>query len=147
MALTWKLDFTPSLDVVKKRYDAIQKRAENPMPAQTEVCLKSQRDVLEHFRNEEGQGGATWPKSQRALREGGKTLQDTGRLRASIRYAIISRNEMHVFSNIVYAGIHNYGGKTKNATMPQRKFMWLSEKGNIAAQRTYLKYMMLGTWD
>lgn len=53
--------------------------------------------ILERFNNETGPDGIPWPKSRRALGlvkrngkpvPGGKTLQDTGDLRDSIRYEV-----------------------------------------------------------
>ena len=55
--------------------------------------------------------GTPWTESLRArlgLR-GGRTLTDTGRLRASISRSV-SGSEVAVGSNLVYAAIHHFGG-------------------------------------
>ena len=55
--------------------------------------------------------GSAWPESQRArlgLR-GGRTLTDSGRLRASISRSV-SGPEVAVGTNLVYGAIHHFGG-------------------------------------
>lgn len=69
--------------------------------------------------------GVPWKPSQRALRESGKTLVDTGILQNSISVALGS-GEVEVGSNIVYAAIHQLGGKAgrgRKVTLPARPFL------------------------
>ena len=57
------------------------------------------------------QGRPSWKPSQRAIKQGGKTLQDTGRLAASIVSSYMATRAT-VGTNVVYAAIQQFGGKT-----------------------------------
>lgn len=48
-------------------------------------------------------GLSPWTPSQRALKDGGKTLQDTGRLRRSARMQVTSNKRVEVSFNTPYA--------------------------------------------
>lgn len=101
------------------------------------------RNVIEHFSKEEGPSGK-WTKRSSRTQEmykrlsrtnsrynpNNKLLQLTGNLRKSLlsggsqnlkRYG---NNAVMMFTNIEYAGKHNYG----KGRIPQREFMWLSDK-------------------
>lgn len=69
--------------------------------------------------------GADWKPSQRALAAGGKTLVDTGTLQNSLSVSA-SRDEVSVGSNMVYAAIHQLGGKAgrgRKVTLPARPYL------------------------
>jgi phage virion morphogenesis protein len=77
-----------------------------------------------------GPDGTPWEPSQRAERESGKTLVDTGRLRGSIGYEA-SPSQVSVGSNLVYSRIHQLGGKAgrgRAVTLPARPYIGISEE-------------------
>jgi phage gpG-like protein len=53
----------------------------------------------------------TWTRSQRAIDDNGQTLLDTGRLAASIVWAI-SGETLFIGTNVEYGAIHQFGGLT-----------------------------------
>lgn len=55
--------------------------------------------------------GESWKPSQRALREGGKTLIDHGHLRDSYTHIVLSDHAVDIGSDLPYAHIHHKGGK------------------------------------
>ena len=67
--------------------------------------------VQHRFETETGPGGVPWKPSVRAREEGGQTLTDTGRLRASITHRL-GPGEVVIGTNVVYAAIHQFGGQT-----------------------------------
>lgn len=112
-------------------------------------------DIVRHFADEEGEKGKWVPrkpstqdayariaeglrKPPRGARRGSfspnnKLLQMTGRLRQSLIAGDAPRSgsirnkgasAVEFFSNVNYSGVHDRGGKK----MPQREFMWLSER-------------------
>lgn len=108
------------------------------------------RDIIDHFSKQSGPEGP-WPKrkpeTDRAYdimggvySSSNNLLVLTGNLRKSFlpgsRYSRrVDRLSVKLFSNpsLEYARIHDEGGEFKawgkyNATMPQREFMWLSDK-------------------
>lgn len=69
----------------------------------------------------EAWGGQAWPKSTRAQEEGGKTLQNSGQLAASIQSSA-DNDFARIGSNKPYAAIHQLGGKTPAHTiLPKHK--------------------------
>lgn len=72
-----------------------------------EFVLSETQMNFQHERTPEGQA---WPPSDRAKQEGGKTLQDTRRLRNSYTY-IASDIHAEIGTNVIYGAIHHHGGK------------------------------------
>ena len=69
----------------------------------------------------EGGAGGRWKPSRRAREEGGQTLTDTGRLRSSIA-SNVTGDGVEIGTNVAYAAIHQFGGRTPPRTIrPRRK--------------------------
>lgn len=84
-------------------------RLKDPAPLMRDLSIKLHQNVIARFVLEKDPQEKPWKPSQRALRDGGQTLTDTGRLRGSIRFAS-DKNSAEVFTNsLVYAAPHNYG--------------------------------------
>lgn len=69
-----------------------------------------------------------WPASERVKREGGQTLVNHARLVQSITYQTTDTS-LEVGSNVVYAAIHQLGGRTGRghaAVIPARPYLGLS---------------------
>ena len=83
------------------------RKLRKPEPALKDMALYMVRSVKRNFK---AQGRPTkWKQSQRAKRERGETLSDTGNLRGSISYMIAKSTAM-VGTNVLYARIHQFGG-------------------------------------
>lgn len=96
-------------------------------------------DIARHFENETGPGG-TWPKRKDSTNKAydimgapysssNKVLQLTGRLKGSLLPSAgnvrrVDRLSVELYSDVEYAHRHDMG----TAGMPQREFMWLSDK-------------------
>ena len=82
--------------------------------------------ALKHFDDsfdKEGfldKGRTKWKPSQRVKRYGGKTLQDTGRLRRSGKHTRLSRSRIRVDYNDAPYGKYNNSGTSR---LPIRKFI------------------------
>ena len=88
-------------------------------PEMDEIGQTLTTSVIDRFDRERGPGGVPWKPSARARTEGGQTLTDTGRLRASITHRA-SRDSVEVGTNVAYAAIHQFGGKTAPRTIQPR---------------------------
>lgn len=114
------------------------------------------RDVIEHFEEEKGPEGR-WKKWSKFYKEkmeargkgGNKVLQDTGRLRNSFKPqkyratkdGFLWYNDAKVGKkNFPYAYAHDTGGKQ----LPQRQFMWLSDKAMEKIAQIALNFMLDG---
>lgn len=147
----------------------IVRRARNPRPAFDQIGSYLVSSVIRRFKTEAGPGGRPWKKSRRALEQGGQTLTDRGRLRASITHNVLS-DGVEVGTNVVYAAIHQFGGKTKPRTIrpkrakalripgigfrasvrhpgsriPARPFLGLDERDERAISRIVDRYLLEG---
>ena len=128
-----------------KRFNDIKKRADNPKIAMNIISTEAHKNVLQHFRDEEGKTGSwkRWSKgyaAQRAAGRGGsKVLHDTGLLRGSIKNKAI-KDEAYVFTKTHYAKHHQYGTKH----LPVRDFMWLHKKVITKLGEIYMHYVSRG---
>lgn len=85
-----------------------------------------------------GPGGRPWDTSHRAAEEGGQTLVESRRLEDSITHNP-THNSVEVGTNVIYAGIHQFGGTIKAKGGGQLKFkiggQWVSvEEVDIPAR-------------
>lgn len=64
--------------------------------------------VAHRFETETGPDGRPWKQSRRAREEGGQTLSDSGKLRASITRRL-GPGEVSVGTNVAYAAVHQFG--------------------------------------
>lgn len=69
--------------------------------------------TVQRFRDGVDPDGNPWIPSERALREGGKTLVDRGHLRDSNTYVVdLNGRAISVGTNDIRAGVLYFGGKT-----------------------------------
>lgn len=88
----------------------LEKRAVNLTPAMKSIGSHVVSVALMSFRKEQTPWGAAWPKSGRAKKKKGKTLADTGRLKASISRDVNANGvRISTGSNVRYAAIHQFG--------------------------------------
>lgn len=112
-----------------------------------------------------------WARSQRAIKQGGVTLSDTGRLKSSIRHKMISRG-IAIGTNVKYAEIHQKGFKgniavsshnrtikkafgkplkspvtfavrahSKRVTLPKRPFLLVQKKDKTSIKNLIRKWL------
>lgn len=91
---------------------ALERRAGDLSPAMEEIGAYGETATRLRFERGEGPGGAPWPPSLRARREGGQTLVLTSRLRDSIVY-LAGRDQAEWGTNVIYAAIHQGGGTVR----------------------------------
>jgi len=104
---------------VIKKYAKAARRIKDVRQLNRDIAIKLHQNVIVRFVKERDPDGQSWKPSKRAQREGGQTLTDTGRLRASIRFGF-GRNYAEVFTNTLeYAAVHNEGA----ARMPKRQYI------------------------
>lgn len=97
---------------IKALLGRFSQRASNLTPVMNTIGQIIRTSVIKNF--EEGGRPQKWQPSERAEREGGQTLIDSARLRNSIA-AKASNNKVEVGTNVVYAAIHQFGGKINMA--------------------------------
>lgn len=95
---------------------AIERRAVDLSDVLDEIGLALTSSTRLRFERGVGPDGLPWLPSLRALEQDGQTLVDTARLRDSITHAV-GGDSVEVGTNVVYAGIHQFGG---DIAMPER---------------------------
>ncbi len=83
----------------------------------------------------ESWGSDPWKQSKRANREGGKTLQKTGQLAASLTTQS-SNDFARIGTNKIYAAIHHMGGQAgrgRKVNIPARPYLPINGSGNLQA--------------
>lgn len=79
-------------------------------------------ETQSRFERGHGPDGRAWPPSIRVqMHQGGQTLVDTGRLRDSITWRA-TRRAVTIGSNVVYAAIHQLGGRIRARSAKALKF-------------------------
>ena len=94
---------------VREGLRELRRRGANLRPVMLEIGEIVRTSVERNF----AAGGRPerWEKSGRVKKSGGQTLSDTGRLRRS--FTVEAGNDrVAVGTNVIYAAIHHFGGKT-----------------------------------
>lgn len=88
----------------------LERRAGDLTPAMKSIGEHIVSVARLSFRAEQSPDGVPWRKSGRAIRQSGKTLADTGRLKASLSYQANSEAvKVSTGSNVAYAAVHQFG--------------------------------------
>lgn len=100
-------------------------------PAMREIALALESKTFDNFDAESGPLGK-WPalKNPGEKRKGGKILQDTGRLAASVT-PFWSATEAGIGSNAIYAAIHQLGGTIEKAAQSRMVRHRVNAKGEL----------------
>lgn len=93
---------------VKELFQNLKKKLGNLTPVMKSVGETIRTSVVKNF---EVGGRPRWKPSHRAVMEHGQTLVRTGRLRNSISVKAFPDRAL-VGTNVKYAAIHQFGGKT-----------------------------------
>lgn len=113
-------------DTLNEALDRLAERIRHREPLMRAISEDMYDAVMENFEQE---GRPAWAPITRA----GKILQDSGRLRSSID-SDSDNNEAIVGTNVVYARIHQLGGKTKPHVIRPRNKQALYFNGRFARQ-------------
>lgn len=129
-----------------KRIKQLLKNCNNLKKTLKVIARDMKNETLRNFDNEKSYLGIRWKKSNRAKKDGGKTLQDTGRLYNSFtRYS--DNNVARVGTKIIYARTLNKGidkekdGKTVNAKVKThyRRVRYKKKNGEYAKNKKRVK--------
>lgn len=85
----------------------------------TSIGAELATSIKSRFKTNIAPDGIPWPTSKAARKRGGKTLQNTGRLRDSIVSSANSRS-VRVGTNLRYAAAHQFGARAR-ILRPRRK--------------------------
>lgn len=110
---------------VNKALADLSARVRNLTPVMREIGEIVRTSVERNFA---AGGRPKWDESTRVKREGGQTLSLTGRLRRS--FTVEAGNDrVAVGTNVIYAAIHQFGGKTSPSVIRPKKAKALFWRG------------------
>lgn len=119
--------------------DAAQ-RVRDATPAWRVIGTRIKQSILKNFRV----GGwypAAWPKSARAVAEGGQTLVDRGILRNSFQI-LAGRQSTQVGTAVKYAAVHQFGATIRAKTSRGLRFkigdQWITKHSVTLPARPFL---------
>jgi len=124
-------------DIVNRNMQAMVDRINNAQFAFKTIQAQALADILKHFKDEEGPRGK-WKPSKRVEERGGKTLQDTGKLRGGL-IGSYTGSEAIIENAVEYGSYHQDGTGDMN-----RPFMWISDKAIDLMTSTLLRFIMIG---
>jgi phage virion morphogenesis protein len=132
---------TVDLDPVMAAIDRLAAAGKETRGLMDAIGAHVEARTAERFELEQAPGGGRWPASIRAQAEGGQTLTDTGRLRASITRDATDRTAT-VGTNVVYAAINQFGGTVRAKTPKGLRFKvgggWVRKQSVTLPPRPFL---------
>jgi len=146
VAVSIELNGIEKVQAVLAKLEAAGK---NMTPLMDEIGAYLDSETALRFKDSVDPDRNLWKQSNRARDEIGKTLVDHGHLRDSFTH-IASKSSVTHGSNIPYAAIHQFGGKTgrgHKSLLPQRKILGLNatDKTEILAMaKSFFKEQGLG---
>lgn len=134
---------------IKNKTKMMNERTKNMNTVLSVIAGKIWKNVMNNFKEEIGTEGY-WQPWRKKIKDGGyrfypyrpygrggdKLLQDTGRLRSSIRYTVFKDTAV-VYTNIKYAKYHQEG----TSNIPKRDFMWIPDSEITKYKLSLLKYI------
>lgn len=118
----------------------------DPEPILRNIATLGESSTRERFATETGPGGERWAPSLRARLTGGKTLTQDGHLGDSIT-SRASRTEAEWGTNVIYGGIHQFGGEIRARNARALRFRLASGEFAIARRVTLPARPFLGISD
>lgn len=91
-------------------------------PALRSIGAAIVKNTQLRFEAETSPSGVPWKKSRRAASQGGKTLQDSRRLYASLTSRVVGAGTLEVGTNVAYAAVHQFGATIRPKTKKRLKF-------------------------
>jgi len=128
---------------IERKLNGIIAGVEDAEPLFDEIGGIMVASTQHNFESGKSPDGVAWIPSERALAEGGQTLIDKGILLSSITHDA-GPDYAEWGSNLVYAGIHQFGGETGRGgatKLPAREYLGIGigdEFAIVAAAEDYL---------
>lgn len=101
---------TEGQETVERTLARVYARLGDLTPLMQDIGTQLESSTADNFKGEHSPAGVPWKKSQRAMADGGKTLQRPGSSRLAL--SITSRataSSVEVGTNVIYARRHNQG--------------------------------------
>ncbi|MBK8157985.1 MAG: phage virion morphogenesis protein [Rhodospirillaceae bacterium] len=115
--------------------------AADPQPIMDAIGAGLVTSTQMRFEQEQGPDGNPWPRSIRAIAEGGSTLRKSARLYQSITHRATA-SQVEVGTNVIYAAVHQFGAKIVAKAAKGLRFkigdMWVTKRSVTIPARPFL---------
>lgn len=111
----------------------LDRRGEQKAPLMQALAGTMLDEVEQNFAAQGRPAWAGFAPSTLKRRQGGKLLQDSGRLASSITPAS-DNDTAQVGTNVVYAATHHFGGEIKRAARSQRVYFKQNKAGEVGTR-------------
>lgn len=115
---------------LQRKLSGLAARTSSMRPLMEDIGAYLDFSTRKRFVTQTGPDGKPWEPSQRAMREGGKTLVLSARLMNSYVYHAADFS-VEEGTNVVYAGIHQGGGKIKRQARTQTVYRKVDASGEL----------------
>lgn len=130
MTASVAMDVRPETDqAVVAALLRVRALGESPRVIWQAIANEGEQSTRRRFQAQVGPDGTKWKPSRRALKSGGLTLVHSARLLRSITHTA-NTSSAEWGTNVVYAGIHNDGGKIQRLAHSS----WLRLRTNAAGR-------------
>lgn len=114
----------------------------DPRPVLEEIGVYGVKSTRDRFFDEQGPGGLPWLPSIRKLRQGGRTLTESGRLRDDISYQV-GQDFVEWGTAVIYGGVHQFGATIRPVAAEALRFEipgvgWITRKEVTIPARPFL---------
>ena len=146
IAVSIELNGIEKVQAILRKLEAAGK---DMTPLMDEIGAYLDSETTQRFKDSVDPDGNLWKQSNRARDELGKTLVDHGHLRDSFTH-IATKNSVTHGSDMTYAAIHQFGGKTgrgHKSLLPQRKILGINANDKteiLAMAKSFFREQGLG---
>lgn len=112
----------------------MRRLGESPRPIWEAIGQYGETSTRLRFKNQAGPDGAKWKPSARVRKQGGQTLVLSSRLLRSITH-VSNASGAEWGSNVVYAGIHQFGGKIERLAFSSTLRLRTNARGQLLRQK------------
>lgn len=119
------------VEALQQQLRAMRSRGSNLKQLQGDIAGIMKDEVEANFAA--GGRDPEWPESERVKKHGGQTMIDSSQLVNSIQ-EFVTGNASGVFTNKVYAAIHNFGGPITRKPYSSTTRLRTDAKGNLLRQ-------------
>lgn len=129
---------------LKKMFRRVQKGARDYTVPMKQSGIYMERSIQRRFKQNDWKALSPATIKIHPHRAGGKPLLDTGKLRASVTSRAVknvSKQRLEYGTNLIYAPLHNFGGKGGwGKTIPQREFLYFSKENERRIKKIFEDY-------
>lgn len=136
-------EITVNFDQLYDALNSLSRVSSDAGPLFRSLGVRLVDSTQQRFDSASSPTGEPWRPSNRAKKQGAKTLRKSGNLLRSITHRA-SNDEVVWGTNVVYAAIHQFGGKAgrrRSATIPARPYLGISDQDESLVENEVYRFL------